>query len=266
MSLRLDSISIFPLKSGAPVARSHAEVEPHGLAGDRRWMVVDPSGRFVTGRQTPALVLVRATPLEHALRLEASGQPALEVAIPGYGAPRQAVTVWDDTIDAVRATQADAWLTAVLGREVRLVHFDARAQRAVAAAYGAPGDVVAFADGFPLLLISQASLDGLNARLAAPVPMLRFRPNLVVSGCAPHAEDAWKRIRVGALELDVVKPCTRCVFTTVDPASGAFDALGEPLRTLKTYRRSPSGITFGQNLIARTRGSLRVGDPVEVLA
>lgn len=264
--MRLESISVFPLKSGAPIARERAAVEPHGLAGDRRWMVVDAAGRFITGRQVPALVLVHATPRDGGLRLEAPGHAPLEVATPRADAPRQSVTVWDDTVDAARASGADAWLTAVLGREARLVHFDADARRAVSPKYGAPGDVVAFADAFPLLLISQGSLDHLNAKLVAPIPMLRFRPNLVVSGCEPHAEDSWKRIRVGALELDVVKPCTRCVFTTIDPARGEPDASGEPLRTLKTYRRSPAGITFGQNLIARGLGTLEVGDRVEVLS
>jgi uncharacterized protein YcbX len=132
--------------------------------------------------------------------------------------------------------------------------------------YGNDDDEVSFADGFPLLLISQAALDQLNAKLAAPVPILRFRPNLVVAGTAPHAEDGWKRIRIGTIEFEVLKPCTRCVFTTVDFERGAFDAAGEPLRTLTKYRRSPDGVTFGQNLIPRGAGTIRVGAPVEVLA
>jgi len=152
----------------------------------------------------------------------------------------------------------------------RLVHMDAACARPMKAKYdgryGNDDDEVSFADGFPLLLISQAALDQLNAKLAAPVPMLRFRPNLVVAGTAPHAEDHWKRIRVGTIEFEVLKPCVRCVFTTVEFERGAFDPSGEPLRTLLKYRRSAEGVTFGQNLIPRGRGTLRRGDAVEVLA
>jgi hypothetical protein len=143
---------------------------------------------------------------------------------------------------------------------------DATCVRAVSPDYGQPGDEVSFADGFPLLLISQAALDLLNTKLAAPVPMLRFRPSIVVTGTQAHAEDDWKRIRVGAIEFDVVKPCIRCVFTTVDFTRGEFDPGGEPLRTLLTYRRTPAGVSFGQNLIPRGVGTLRTGDAVEVLA
>jgi uncharacterized protein YcbX len=132
--------------------------------------------------------------------------------------------------------------------------------------YGRDEDRVSLADAFPLLLVSQAALDQLNAKLAQPVPMLRFRPNLVVAGTQPHAEDDWRRIRIGAIEFDVVKACTRCVFTTVDFERGERDPTGEPLRTLTTYRRTAEGVTFGQNLIPRGTGTLRAGDPIEVLS
>ena len=138
--------------------------------------------------------------------------------------------------------------------------------RAVDPDHSRPGDIVSFADGYPLLAISQAALDLLNSRLTRPVPMLRFRPNLVIAGTAPHAEDGWKRVRIGGVEFDVAKPCIRCVFTTVDFERGAFDPSGEPLRTLLTYRRTPKGVSFGQNLIPRGAGTLRVGDAFQVLA
>ncbi len=169
-------------------------------------------------------------------------------------------------MEALDAGDAAArWLSDWLEHELRLVHMDAVATRAVDPARSRAGDEVSFADGFPLLLISQAALDELNARLAAPVPMLRFRPNLVVAGSDAHAEDGWRRLRIGAIEFEAVKPCVRCVFTTVDPERGAFDPTGEPLKTLKHYRRGEKGITFGMNLIARGSGSLRLGDAVEVL-
>ena len=265
--MRLAALYRYPLKSCAPLPCEAAEVEPRGLAHDRRWMVVDADGRFLTGRQLATMTLIRAQPEpEGALVLSAPGHGALHVAPPAAGV-RLRVRVWDSTVDARPAgREADDWLSAVLGRPLRLVHMDEGARRPVDARYAQPGDEVSFADGFPLLLISQAALDHLNTRLARPVAITRFRPNLVVDGCAPHAEDGWRRIRIGTVEFDVVKPCVRCVFTTVDPERGERDPDGEPLRTLLTYRRTPKGVTFGQNLIPRGTGTLRIGDPVTVLA
>lgn len=267
-AMHLSALHLYPVKSGAGLAPASATVEPRGLAHDRRWMIVDESGTFLTGRQLPKLVLLRGMPQGGGLQLAAPGMEDLRVDVPPASAPRRQVTVWKDTVDAVDAGEAAArWLAHFLGRMARLVHMDARAARPVSSTYSRPGDEVSFADAYPLLLVSQASLDGLNARLATALPMQRFRPNLVVQGVAsPHGEDAWKRVRIGEVEFDVVKPCTRCVFTTVDPARGEFDASGEPLRTLKTYRRSEAGITFGMNLIARGTGTLRLGDGVEMLA
>lgn len=230
-------------------------------------MIVDRNGKFVTGRLYARMPLLRAAPRDYGLRLEAPDAPALEVAFPAANAERLAVEVWKSQVDAVWAgAAADAWVSRVLGASLRLVYMDQAAQRTVSADYGQPGDEVSFADGYPQLLISQAALDQLNARLSAPVSMLNFRPNLVVSGTAPHAEDDWKRIRIGAVEFDLVKPCTRCVFTTVDPLRGERRNDGEPLKTLTGYRRTPEGVTFGQNLIARGEGVIRLGDRVEVLA
>lgn len=275
--MHLTSLHLYPVKSCAGFDVETLAIEPRGPRHDRRWMVVDPEGRFLTGRQQPRMVLIRATPEDDGLRLDAPQMPTLHVPVQSADDARMDVAIWKDRVDAVLAgAEADTWLSRFLGRPVRLVHIDARSRRPIAPDYARPGDEVGFADGFPLLLISQASLDGLNARLEIPLPMARFRPNLVVAGCAPHAEDGWMRIRIGAIDFDAVKPCTRCVFTTVDPASGEFDASGEPLRTLKTYRRSPAGrspagrspagITFGMNLIARGTGCLRVGDAVRALA
>jgi uncharacterized protein YcbX len=267
MNLHLSALHLYPIKSCAPLMQRQAQVEPRGLAGDRRWMIVDEDDRFITGRQQPRLVLVSAEAMAAGLRLAAPGMPPCEVRVPPADAPRRRVSVWRSQVQAQEAeAAAQDWISRFLGQPCRLVYMDQTARRPVDPAYGRPGDEVSFADGFPLLLISQASLDGLNARLAQPVSMLRFRPNLVVAGpLAPHAEDGWKRVRVGAIEFDVVKPCTRCVFTTVIPERGVFDTSGEPLRTLRTYRRTAEGVNFGQNLIARGIGLLRLGDPVCLL-
>ena len=264
--MHLAEIHLHPVKSGATLAVESARLEPRGLEHDRRWLVVEPSGKFVTGRQEPRLVLLRATPVAGGIVLEAPGMPALTVLAPEGNPDRIAVTVWRDAVDAAACEgAADAWISRWLGRPLRLAYMDALAARPVDPKYAAPDDEVGFADGFPLLVLSRAAHDALNARLASPLPIERFRPNLVIDGAAPHAEDGWRRIRVGAVELELVKPCVRCVFTTVDPSSGTIDPDGEPLATLKGYRRAERGITFGANAIPRGTGELRVGDRVEVL-
>ncbi|UXI69395.1 MOSC domain-containing protein [Tahibacter amnicola] len=265
MKPTLSELHLYPVKSCAPLPSASATVEKRGLIHDRRWMIVDADGKFVTGRQHARLPLLQAEPVAGGLRMSAPGMPPVTVAEPADGA-RCAVNVWRDSIDAVAAdSTASEWVSRFLGQPARLVFMDAAARRPVDPTYAQAEDEVSFADGFPVLLISQAALDHLNARLATPISILRFRPNLVVDGTAPHAEDQWRRVRIGEVEFDVVKPCTRCVFTTVDPARGERDPSGEPLRTLTTYRRSPSGVTFGQNLIPRGSGVIHRGDAVHVL-
>jgi uncharacterized protein YcbX len=265
VTLALAAIHVYPVKSCAALSPATATVEARGLAGDRRWMIVDIDAKFITARQQPRLTLVRAVPIDGGLQLDAPGMPTLVLREP-RGGDRLRAMVWRSVVQALPTdAEADAWISAWLGLPARFVFMDAACKRAVSRQYGKPGDVVSFADGYPLLLISQASLDGLNARLAEPLPMLRFRPNLVVTARAPHAEDTWKRVRIGGVDFDLVKACTRCVLTTVNVERGTFDPAGEPLRTLRTYRRTRGGITFGQNLIPRSRGTLAVGDAVEVL-
>jgi len=267
MNPTLAALYVYPVKSCAALTPATALVEPRGLAGDRRWLVVDAAGTFVTGRLHARMPLIRATPLAQGLRLEAPGMPAIEIAVPAANARRRNVEIWRSRVDAARADDAAGeWISRFLGAELHLVHMDNAAHRGVNPEFGRPGDEVSFADGYPQLLISSAALDALNDRLREPVSMLRFRPNFVVDGTLPHAEDDWKRIRIGSVEFDLVKPCTRCIFTTVDPERGERNADGEPLKTLTTYRRSPLGVTFGQNLIPRGSGTIRVGDAVEVLA
>ncbi|HKE49313.1 MAG TPA: MOSC domain-containing protein [Rhodanobacteraceae bacterium] len=266
MTPRLSALNLFPVKSCAPLPVDAATVEPRGLEHDRRWIVTDADGKFLTGRQHPRLTLLRAVPDGDAVAMTAPDMPALRL-VPPRAADRVDVTVWTNTVAALPAGfTADMWISAFLGMPARFAYMDGGCARPVNPDYAKPGDEVSFADAFPLLLISEGALDALNEKLAAPVPMLRFRPNLVVAHTAPHAEDGWKRIRIGAIEFDLVKPCSRCVFTTVDFEKGAFDPSGEPLRTLITYRRGERGVTFGQNVIPRGTGTLRVGDTVEVLA
>ena len=265
MQSTLAHINLFPIKSCAPLTPDHAVVERRGLRGDRRWMIVDAEGRFITARKHPRLVLIRAVFDADSLLLDAPGMPCLRL-LPELGKAGSKVTVWsDEVVGASAEAGADAWISDYLGFAARFVFMADDCVRAVDPAYAKPGDQVSFADGFPLLLISQAALDDLNARLASPVPMLRFRPSVVVVNTTPHAEDGWRVIRIGDVAFDVVKPCVRCVLTTVDPASGEVDPDGEPLRTLITYRRGPKGVTFGQNLIPRSSGTIRIGDQISII-
>jgi uncharacterized protein YcbX len=261
----LSAVHVFPVKSCAPLVLAAAGVGPRGLDHDRRWIVTDAAGCFMTGRQQPRLTLLRAVPDGDALDVSAPGMPPLRLRMP-RACDRLPVAVWSSRVAALAAdAESDAWISRFLGTPARFACMDEACVRRVDPAYARAGDEVSFADAFPLMLISQAALDALNARLAVPVPMLRFRPNLVVANTKPHAEDGWKRIRIGAVELEIVKPCARCVFTTVDFEKGEFDPSGEPLRTLVGYRRSERGVLFGQNAIPRATGTLRVGDAVEVL-
>lgn len=266
--MHVASLHLHPLKSCASLDVDALDITPRGPAGDRRWLVVDAYDRFVTARQHAAMVGIRAVPAADGLRLDAPGLPTLHVAAPAAHAPRRHVAIWRDHVDAPDAGDAAAaWLTRWLGFDARLVHMDAAAHRAVDPDFAAPGDEVGFADAYPLMAISQAALDALNARLPVPVPMARFRPNVVIAGSLPHAEDGWRRVRIGAVEFEAVKPCTRCVFTTLDPATLTRDPDGEPLRTLATYRRLPpggrvQGVAFGMNFVPRGTGAIRVGDAV----
>ena len=176
------------------------------------------------------------------------------------------VTIWSDRVHAVSAQpDANKWMSRYLGVDCRLVYQPSAFKRPIDQKTGIAETHVSFADAYPLLLISQASLDGLNERLDTPISMNRFRTNLVVDGVEPHAEDQWKRIRIGRVEFHCCEPCERCVLTTVDPMRGERDPTGEPLRTLATYRRGEKGVLFGMNLVPVNGGTITVSDSITVL-
>ncbi|MFI9232786.1 MOSC domain-containing protein [Streptomyces rimosus] len=269
----LCAIHRYPVKSVAGSGPGEAVVEPWGIAGDRRWMLVDAAHRFVTQRSRPRLATVTAAELpDGALRLTAPDMPPLTVPVPEPGAT-VTVEIWRDEVEAVPASGAAAeWFSTYLDVPVQLVHLDDPAKRRpVDPDYARPGETVGFADGFPLLLTTTASLDALNSLVArgrhpdeGPLPMDRFRPNVVVEGTEPWDEDQWERVRIGEVTFRVVKPCGRCVITTTDQRTGHRGK--EPLRTLAGHRRFGDQLVFGQNLIPEGTGTLRVGDPFEVLA
>ncbi len=267
-AVRVSEIRIFPVKGLRGEVLDAAEVTASGLAGDRRWMVVDARGRFLSQRELPCMALVQARLVDSGIVLATAGAGDFFVAVPGVCAPGAEVVIWRDKVPAVDAGNVAAtWLGQVLGVECRLVYLADPAARAVNPEYGVAGDVVSFADGYPVLLTSAASLAALNDALAAPVQMLRFRTNLVIEGAPAWAEYEWKRVRIGAVAFRVVKPCDRCVVTTIDPGTASQPDPQEPLRTLKLFKRDARGrVLFGQNLVPDGGGAVQVGDAVEVLA
>ena len=263
--LRVDGLYRYPVKSCGGTSLPSATVGPRGIVGDRQWMVVDDTGEFLTQREHHRMSLVRPHLTDDGLlELNAPGMPPLTVT-PAIRHDRVDVSIWNDRCVAIDEGPTVAeWLSAFLDVRCRLVRFPDDATRRVDPEYAGPNDQVGFADGFSFLLASCASLDDLNHRLASPLPMNRFRPNIVVSGGEPFEEDRWKSIRIDRITFAVVKPCARCVTTTVDQQTG--EASREPLRTLATFRNVPGrGVMFGQNLIHDQSGVLHVGAEVTVI-
>ncbi|MFI8219229.1 MOSC domain-containing protein [Streptomyces sp. NPDC085932] len=269
----LHAIHVHPVKAVRGLAPREAAVEPWGLAGDRRWLLVDDGGKVVTQRRQPRLALAAAELLpDGGVRLSAPGMEPLTVPVP-RPVGTVPVQIFDDKVDAVPAEgeAAHAWWSRYLGIGARLAYLDDPAtRRPVDPRYARPGETVSFADGFPLLLTTTASLDALNALIAqgdhaheGPLPMDRFRPNVVVAGTDAWAEDHWSLIVVGEVAFRVVKPCGRCVVTTTD--QGTSERGREPLHSLGRHRRLDGKLVFGQNLVPQSRGTIRLGDPVTLL-
>jgi uncharacterized protein YcbX len=275
---RVSALHVYPVKSLRATGVREAAVEPWGLAGDRRWMLVDAgTGKVVTQREQPRLALVSAVyapggPAQGGgLRLSAPGREPLDVAVPSPGS-LETVLLFGKKIDLLPAgAAADRWLSAWLDAPVRLMHLDEPAvRRPIEPDFALPGETVSLADGYPLLVTATGSLDALNALIAAgdrahegPLPMDRFRPNVVVDGTPAWAEDGWRRVRIGEVTFRVPKPCARCVVTTTDQRTAARGA--EPLRTLARHRNVGSKLLFGQNLIPEHSGTLRVGDALSLV-
>jgi uncharacterized protein YcbX len=261
---QLTALNIYPIKSARGIALAESEVDGFGLRYDRRWMVVDDRRQFLSQRSHARLALVVPSIAGDKLRVDAPGMRTLELPLHPSPAVATRVAVWDDVCSAtwVGENAAD-WFSDFLGCPSSLVHMAEDALRPADPAFAPAGSRVSFADGFPFLLVSEESLADLNRRLAYPLPMNRFRPNLVVAGGAPYHEDHWASFEIGGIRLQVVKPCGRCVVTTTDQATG--DRGREPLRTLATYRKQGGEVMFGQNVIHQGVGCLRVGDPITLI-
>ena len=263
--IRVADLFMYPIKSCGGIAVESAEIDAFGVRNDRRWMVVDENGRFLSQRTVPLLATIRAGVSDGRLSLRASGWESVTVdAFPEFAAAER-VTVWRDTVDALPVgEEADAWLASVLGRPARLVWMPESTVRPPKRDPARASPRISFADAYSFLVVSRESLDALNARLADPLPMNRFRPNIVLEGADPFAEDGWKVLRIGEIELDAAGPCARCATTTTNQETGARGV--EPLRTLATFRREGSEVMFGQNANHRGVGTVRRGDTVEVLS
>ncbi|WP_330328994.1 MOSC domain-containing protein [Streptomyces sp. NBC_00536] len=271
-SLRVQALHVHPVKSVAGTSPDEVAVEPWGLSGDRRWAVIDTEGNVITQRQQPRLALAAARPLgSGGVALSAPGLATTVVEPPAPG-PLEPVVLFGKKIDTVVADGAGhAWFSEYLGFPARLVHLDDPAvRRPVDPDHALPGETVSLADGYPLLVATLASLDALNDLIAqgdhpdeGPLPMNRFRPNVVVSGAAAWAEDGWQRIEIGDAVFRGVRECGRCVITTTDQLTAERGK--EPLKTLARHRRIGKSLAFGRLLVPVRTGTVRVGDEVRIL-
>lgn len=265
--IRLSNLTYYPIKACRGFDVTESRVERMGLADDRRMMVVTLKGEFLTQREHPKLALVTPVLNGGSLMLSAPKVESLRVGLRKSGRVMP-VNIWKSRgVSAIdQGDRAAEWLSSWLGASVRLVHFADGFKRRLDPEYAVSDkDHTGFADGYPILIIAEESLRDLNSKLDAssPLPMNRFRPNLVVKGCEPFAEDTWKRIRIGEVEMALVKPCPRCVVTTID--KDTLEKNKEPLKTLNKYRMQEGGVMFGMNVIPLGEGELRVGMNVEIL-
>jgi uncharacterized protein len=265
--LQISHLFIYPIKSLGGIALQNVKLTDRGLEHDRRWMLVDEHDQFLTQRTFPRMALLKTAIKENKLivfekdHIEDSLTLDLE---PTLGEKFQ-VDVWDDNCEAhhISAT-ADVWFSKKLGRNVKLVYMPNSSRRSVDKKYALQNDITSFTDGYPILLIGQSSLDDLNSRLDEPVPMNRFRPNIVFTGGSPYQEDEMKHFTINELEFFGVKPCGRCVMTTINQDTAT--AGKEPLRTLSMYRTTNNKVNFGQNILHTGICRIHVGDEIRLIS
>ena len=279
--MHISEINIYPIKSLAGISVEAAMVEERGLRYDRRWMLTTPDGMFFTQREFPRMATLSVWIEEDGSGLGVAADRFGDVFVPmeADSPIRQQVTIWGSVCEgAVYGAALNEWFSDVLGTNCQLVKMPEDTCRSINPRFDRGGDIVSFADGYPLMVLSEASLADLNSRLETPLPMNRFRPNLVIAGADAFAEDDWKSVRIGDAEFRSTKLCERCVITTVDQARGEF-AGKDPLKTLATYRIGKNvipdryeslgvganAVLFGQNLVGESVGeSISVGDEITV--
>lgn len=260
--MRVHSLYLYPVKSLAGVEVSSFELDEFGPAGDRRWMLIDDSGQFVTQRKLPLLATISAGIDNQSVTISIPGEGTFDLT---PGKARVSVGVWQDQVDAlVGAEEPNRAVSRYCGQSLRFVYMPDDSFRRVDPERVVDKRRVGFADGFPFLVVNQKSLDELNTRLETPVDMRHFRANVIVEGPEPWAEDRWRSLRIGTAHFRIAKPCSRCVVTTVDPDAGTKHPQTEPLRTLSTYRKTADGVIFGQNAIHLEGHRVSVGDTITI--
>jgi hypothetical protein len=271
-TLTLTGLHLYPVKSLGGYAVPEAAITTRGLQHDRRWLLVDERNRFLTQRQLPAMALLALAPAHNGFLISHRQRPELlPLYVPFAATPERTlfVTIWSDLAWAWRgAPEADEWLTEALGRPCRLVYMSDMVRREAESAPEPPAEsqLVSFADAAPFLLAGEAALADLNTRLADPVLMNRFRPNLVFGGGEPYDDDTWERFQIGDVPFRALEGCARCVLTTIDQQTAVKSATSDPLRTLATYRQTDHRTLFGQYVTSAPAGRLRVGDAITVLS
>ncbi|MDX1551300.1 MAG: MOSC domain-containing protein [Marinobacter sp.] len=262
--MRVHSLYVYPVKSLAGIQVSSFCIDDFGPAGDRRWMIVDTDRQFVTQRSNPELARIGTQLAEGRVVVDIPGEGEFSLVA---GEEECRVRVWQDWAKAVYGTNdASEALSRYCGKSFRFVFMPDETFRRVDASRVTEYRRVSFADGFPFLITNLASLEELNSRLETAVEMRRFRPNIVVEGAVPWEEDEWKALTINTIVFSLVKPCSRCVVTTVDPDRGVKAPDLQPLRELGTYRRTADGVIFGMNAIHEATGEIRMGDPVTFAA
>lgn len=262
--LQVRELYVYPIKSLGGIAVSSAIVTDRGLEYDRRWMLVDENHNFMTQRQTPQLALLQVSLEPNGLRITRK-QTNVFVTIPFHPQTneRVSVTVWNDQCAALTVSaEADAWLSKQLGLSCRLVYMPDESHRPVDPDYARSNEITSFSDAYPFMMIGQSSLDDLNKRLQRPLPMNRFRPNIVFTGGEAYEEDRMEIFTIGDIEFFGVKPCARCVVTTINQEDATAGT--EPLKTMATYRQKNNKVYFGQNLLHRGVGVINVGDILQL--
>lgn len=261
--IKVSELAIYPIKSTKAISLTHSQVSERGLAFDRSFMVTDLQGQFLTGRTHPKLALIKIDIVAQGIILSAPDMPMIAFKYRDLAKHYQTVSIWGKDVSGQHCSaEINAWLTRYLSVPCQLMYFGENSQRLVKNT----NKTVAFADGYPILLVSQASLDMLNALTDEPISMSQFRANVVVTGCEAFAEDSWKRIRIAGVEYELVKPCERCVFTTLKPNSLEYSKNQEPLKSLNLFRKDEAGlIDFGQNVVCMGEGEISLADTVEVL-
>jgi uncharacterized protein len=262
MNYTITQLSIYPVKSLPGINLQQAELDSTGLKYDRRWMLVDSHGRFISQREIPELCLFQTNLLPNGFSISYQSQQ-IEIPFAVKTNSGMKVRIWDDEVVALKAPEPiNEWFSIQLNKTVLLVYMPEQTQRWVDNTYAQQQETVSFADGFPLLLIGESSLHLLQSKLTEPITMNRFRPNIVFSGGVPHCEDDWNSFSINQLTFKAVKPCARCVMITINPLTGQLGA--EPLRALSTYRKRDHKVLFGQNIIAPVKGQIAVGMSIQV--